>query len=798
MLRPAVPRLIPGLILGALSLLSAFLLFQVQPIIGRFILPWFGGSPGVWTTCMLFFQFLLFAGYAYAHGLTLLPRRWQGILHGVLLGAAIAVLPIAPSEAWKPTGAEDPAGRILLLLITSVGLPYFVLSSTGPLVQVWFTRTVGGSNPWRLYALSNVGSLAALLSYPLFFEVRWDVREQTTLWAVAFGAFVILSLSGVWLDRRHAAAVESKPVEVPGGSDHPGWWRRVCWILLPALASSILLAATNHVCQDVAVVPFLWVLPLSLYLLTFIICFEHERWYVRVPVWWALCTLPVVLVACTMRYLPGKPFWMNFESLVHGAEPWIRTLTGQEVDLSRINLAPNILWELGWSIGAMFLACMLCHGELIRLKPAPRRLTEFYLCLSAGGALGGLFVSLGAPHFFSTLAEWPMTLMAAFGLAGFVLLRAIWQMQERPGWRLMIVLLPSSLILFWGLTALGVNAPDMFQTIIQRNRVAPVLLVWLAIDVAAACLVVPLIRTVRRYWFRPAIVSVLVLVLQMACALLMMAYLGFDPKERLEHARNFYGVVSVAQDADSSRRFMTNNGVVHGMQHMGPTLSKEPTTYFGHQTGIGKALDSLKDRANARVGVIGVGAGTVCCYARKGDTYRLYDINPDVVRLAKKYFTYIDDAEKRGARVEVVISDARLALEREPSQQFDVLLLDAFSGDSVPVHLLTREAFAIYQRHLNPDGIIAVQVTNSYMLLAPVIEKNAAEMGFKTTRILTKGKGAFYRTTDQVLVTRNEAFLDQTPTNVTSGAKVELKHDVRAWTDRYHNLFQILIIPSNT
>ncbi len=258
---PTPSRFVPGLILGALSLLSAFLLFQVQPIISKFILPWFGGSPGVWTTCMLFFQIVLFAGYAYAHALTLLPRKWQGILHGLLLGAAIAMLPIAPGEVWKPTGMEDPALRILLLLAASVGLPYFVLSSTSPLVQVWFTRASGGGSPWRLYALSNIGSLAALLSYPLFFEVRWDVVEQTTLWAVGFGAFVVLSLSGIWLDRHQAIAAAAKPAEViDTAADHPGWLRRCLWVLLPALASSVLLAATNHVCQDVAVIPFLWAL----------------------------------------------------------------------------------------------------------------------------------------------------------------------------------------------------------------------------------------------------------------------------------------------------------------------------------------------------------------------------------------------------------------------------------------------------------------------------------------------------------------------------------------------------------
>ncbi|MEY4487626.1 MAG: hypothetical protein RIQ79_134 [Verrucomicrobiota bacterium] len=390
----AVSRFVPGLILGALSLLSAFLLFQVQPIISNFILPWFGGSPGVWTTCMLFFQIVLFAGYAYAHALTRLPRRWQGVLHGLLLAAALVLLPIAPGETWKPTGTEDPAPRILLLLAASVGLPYFVLSSTSPLVQVWFTRQ-GGGRPWRLYALSNLGSLAALLSYPLFFEVRWDVVEQATLWSVAFGAFAALSLAGVWMDRRHANTAETKPADpIDSAADHPGWLRRVLWVLLPALASCLLLSVTNHVCQNVAVIPFLWVVPLSLYLLTFILCFERERWYARARAMWVLSALLAVFVTCIVDRLQAQRFWLTFAKIMHErAEPWAEKLTGRHFDFSTIDMAPDYLWQLGWAFGAMFFACMLCHGELARLKPAPRRLTEFYLCMSAGGALGGLFVS---------------------------------------------------------------------------------------------------------------------------------------------------------------------------------------------------------------------------------------------------------------------------------------------------------------------------------------------------------------------------------------------------------------------
>jgi hypothetical protein len=720
----AVSRFVPGLILGALSLLSAFLLFQVQPIISNFILPWFGGSPGVWTTCLLFFQIVLFAGYAYAHALTRLTRRWQGVLHGLLLGAAIALLPIAPGEAWKPTGAEDPSLRILLLLAANVGLPYFVLSSTSPLVQVWFTRQ-GGGKPWRLYAWSNLGSLAALLSYPLFFEVHWDVVEQTTLWSVAFGAFVALSLAGVWMDRRHALAAETKPAEViDPAADHPGWLRRVLWVLLPALASCLLLSVTNHVCQNVAVIPFLWVVPLSLYLLTFILCFERERWYARGRVLWTLPALLCVFVACIVDRLQAQRFWR---------------------DLSPIDLAPDYLWQLGWAFGAMFFACMLCHGELARLKPAPRRLTEFYLLLSAGGALGGLFVSLGAPRLFTTFAEWPISLIAVLALGGVIVLRAVWR--------------------------------EKFRAL----RFGP---------------------------FRVAPLCMLLLSAGLTLGGLLMGVLGFNPERdfyfkhvvEIERVRNFYGVFAVTEDDDRGegmryRRFR-HGKILHGSQNLDPALRQEPTTYFGRHTGVGQALESLKDRPAARVGVVGMGAGTVSCYAKAGDTFRFYEINPEVVRIAKKHFTYLADAEKRGARTEVVVGDGRLALEREPAQLFDVLFLDAFSGDSVPVHLLTREAFALYLRHLKPDGILVVQITNTHIVLAPVIEKIAADAGLKTTRIATLPKGDDAGT-DHILLARDAAFLRATPTLLIGNEK-RLKQDVHLWTDRHHDLLSILNIPQNT
>lgn len=732
MRRVAPSPILFSLILSLLSLLSAFLLFQVQPLISKYILPWFGGSPGVWTTCMLFFQITLFLGYTYAHILGRLPGRRQAIIHLTMLAFAAALLPIIPTDAWKPAadGAE-PSWRILTLLLVCVGLPYFMLSSTSPLVQVWFTRGMPGSSPWRLYALSNIGSLVALLSFPFFFEPRWDVETLAKAWSWAFGGYAVLTLAALWLDRcRTDAAENSAQEKVPVLDEPPSLWRRMMWVFLPALASAVLLGATSHVSRDVAVIPFMWVVPLSLYLVTFIICFEREAWYARVPLLWALPALPILFLTCTMENLQKESNgWDKVTTWLSANESWLQPVLGE--DLENFELDPNYAFELGWAFAAMFLACMICHGELARLKPSPSRLTSFYLHMSAGGALGGLFVSLAAPKLFVTHAEWPGGLMVAFFVACVVLLRGFWCGLERR--------LPRNLLF--------------------------------------------------------AIMG-----LVMAAGLLWMGRLGFkDTENRLELVRNFYGTLMVSEwnaGEEGHSRELSNGGIVHGQQNLDATSRRVPTSYYGHETGIGLALDSLKLKPDARVGVVGMGAGTVACYAESGQTYRFYDINPDVPRLAQKHFTYLPDLQARGAKLEIVVSDARLALENEPSQQFDALLLDAFTGDSVPAHLLTREAFAIYQRHMKPDGIIAVHITNSYLRLAPLMENTAADVGYKTLRITTETDHLDQETTDYILFTNNAAFLSAHAPQPPSDDELEKEALIhpRVWTDRHHDLFQILML----
>ncbi|MCX7008217.1 MAG: ferrichrome ABC transporter permease, partial [Kiritimatiellaeota bacterium] len=370
---------------------GAFLLFQIQPLIGKYILPWFGGGPGIWTTCMLFFQVLLLGGYAYAHFLSrLFKPRTQAIVHFVLLGVAVALLPIIPADAWKPHSGDAPVLHILALLAACLGLPYFLLSATSPLMQQWFSRTHPGASPYRLYALSNVGSLLALLSYPFYFETHFTRQTQAALWGWGFATFVVCCGLCVWLQWRKTdsavRAIEAQELASPETAQRPALRSRVLWLLLPACASVLLLATTNKICQDVAVMPFLWIVPLGLYLLSFVICFDSPRWYVR------------------------PPFLVALLASGYG----ICWAMAQGIELA--------LWkQVGIYSGALFVCCMVCHGELYRLKPAPRHLTSFYLMIAVGGALGGLFVAVAAPLLFSDFYELHLGLVLCWALFAFVL-----------------------------------------------------------------------------------------------------------------------------------------------------------------------------------------------------------------------------------------------------------------------------------------------------------------------------------------------------------------------------------------
>lgn len=668
--------------------LGAFLLFQVQPIVGKLILPWFGGSAAVWSVCLLFFQLLLLLGYLYAHWLTrCLAPRTQALLHVGLLALSLATLPLLPNPAWKPLGDDDPTWLIVGLLAATVGLPYFVLSTTGPLVQAWFAREVPGQLPYRLFALSNFGSMLGLLSYPVLFEPWFALPQLSLGWSAAYAGFALICALLAWRARRSSAPPDANA----SGSPHeapPRAGDKLLWTCLAACAAILLMAVTGHVTRDVAPVPFLWVLPLGLYLLSFILCFEGRAWYRRVV------------------YLPPLLAWLAVVNVDQ-----IYRITGS-------GLWPPLLLYCG----GLFVACMACHGELARLKPPARHMTSFYLMLATGGASGGVFVALIAPRIFDADYELRIAVIAAAVAILAALRRGHAAGDGAPGsdpWQKAIVFTVTLVSL---LTAWGSLQEASFQTTM---------------------------------------------------------------------ARNFYGTlrISEAGSGEEAQRKIAHGVILHGAQYRDPARRRWPTTYFGKTSGGGIAILATRREAAQRVGVVGLGAGTLASYGRAGDTYRFYEINPLVMRLAASEFTFLSDSP---ATIELVLGDARLSLEREAPQGFDVLVIDAFSSDAIPVHLLTREVFQVYLRHLKPDGVLAVHVSNNMLDLAPVVKLAADYYGREARRVDSVGdsnKGT--HNSNWILVGgRADAF--------DAGAfreqlkKFEPGPAIRPWTDAYSSLYAIM------
>jgi len=681
---------------------GAFLLFEVQPLIGKYILPWFGGGTGVWTTCMLFFQMLLLGGYAYAHFTARwLKPRHQAVLHLALLTAALALLPITPGDSWKPDSGGNPTLQILALLTVSLGLPYFVLSSTGPLLQHWFSRTHPGVSPYRLYALSNAGSLLALLSFPVFFETQFTRKAQAMLWGWGLAVYAI-GCGGCALKLWKAKGVESRETsderlhQSTTINAQPSTFNRLMWLLLPACASVLLLATTNKICQEVAVIPFLWVLPLALYLLSFILCFDNPRWYARGP-------FVLALLAAW-----GGIGWMLFQGTT-----------------------ASIQLQLGIYCAGLFICCMVCHGELYRLRPDPQHLTGYYLMIAAGGALGGLFVAVIAPLVFTDYFELQWGLL----LCGLLLLLICARDPAAGGfkrWRM-----PAGLCLLGGLAAFGTT-------------------LWWQADKSSA----------------------------------MAVY----------RSRNFYGVLTVYElhkDEPTQHFFQLSHGrTVHGFQYVDPIRAAWPTGYYSEQSGVGLALHALSP-GRRRIGMVGLGTGTLASYGRAGDYVHIYEINPEVERLANSWFTYLTNCP---GRVEITTGDARLSLERESPQNFDLLALDAFNSDAVPVHLLTREAFAIYERHLKTNGIIAVHVSNLSLNLEPVVANLAREFQYQTATIdsVTPHDKPWILPSVWMLLSHNGERLNSPTIRDATRPPETSSTSVPLWTDDFASLFQILRSTTHT
>ncbi len=662
--------------------LSAFLLFQIQPMIAKMILPWFGGSAAVWITAMLFFQTSLLGGYLYAHwSVRSLRPRTQTVVHVLLLGISLALLPVAPSLAWKPTGNEDPILRILGLLALSVGLPYFLLSTTSPLIQAWYARKHQASLPYRLFALSNLASLLGLLAYPVFVEPAVMLRQQSLGWSAAYAVFVLLATAAALSSRSAVPATcsaDKNKKEAPIECRPPRVRELVLWLLLAACASTLLLSVTNHLTQNVASIPFLWVLPLGLYLFTFILTFDYERLYNRKVFIWLL----------------------------------IAALGGMAYGLSQWNSRTDLRLVIPVFSAGLFLCCMFCHGELVKRKPAPEYLTSFYLMLALGGAFGGVLVGLVAPNVLPGNFELPLALIACALLMLFVIDYGKWRLAAAVSWAMTV-----------GVILTGGH------------------------------------------------------------------YISSYGKSSRVMERNFYGSLRVDEDEPGTRdesRTLVHGTVIHGKQFTAPERRREHITYYGPESGVGLALKYLR-HSRLKVGVIGLGAGSLAAYAQPGDVFRFYEINPLVEKLARSEFTYLSDC--RG-KTRIVLGDGRLSLEREPDQRYDLLIVDAFSGDSIPVHLLTAQALKLYFRHLKPNGILALHITNSHLDLASAVEKLGRTLGKHALLVTNK------EDEERDIYSARWALLSSKPISSpaiqNAASKLASRPDLRVWTDDYNNLFQIL------
>lgn len=661
-------------------------------MIGRYVLPWFGGGPAVWTNCMLFFQTMLLAGYGYAHWLgSRRSRNVQSRVHLALLAASLAFLPIAPRAAiWKSTATGDPSGRILLLLAATIGGPYLLLAATTPLVQRWFHLERPDEAPWRLYALSNLGSFLALFSYPLVLEPYFRLSTQTWIWSGLYVVFVALCGWAAW-QMRSALPAESEAAAPPADAG-PSLIDVGMWLALSACGSVLLLGTTSQITQEIAVFPFLWIVPLSIYLLTFILTFESDRWYRR----GLFAVLAGVLAPVTCAVIS-------------------------------LSVAISVWKQFAVYSGALLVTCMVCHGELARSRPSPRHLTAFYLTIAAGGALGGVFAAILAPRVFSEFSEYPI------GLAGACILGFLCWMR-------------SGALAQWTGRNFAVRVPLM------------ALMFGGFISIYAAAI---------------------------------------NKQPGIEARRNFYGILRVVERTDKNGRLreLSHGRVQHGFQYLDPEKHSWATTYYGPHSGVALGIDALPHPR--RVAVVGLGAGTLAAWGREGDTYRFYEINPNVEPIARKWFTFLEDSK---AHTDVVLGDARIQLERElaagRSHDFDLIAVDAFSGDAIPMHLLTAECAEVYRQRLAPGGILALHISNRSLNLEPVTRGLARYLGWQARMVviakdlLDEDKGE--SNSRWVLLTEKRDTFTHSKIRDTILGWSTPKEPVITWTDDFASLWPIL------
>jgi len=684
--------------------ISAFLLFQIQPLISKMLLPWFGGTSALWTAAMLFFQLLLTGGYAYANWLVRVRNaKKQTVTHLVLLAVSVGLLiflwlvwpsPITPGAALKPVNNTHPIAWLFFLLTISVGLPFFVLSTNSPLTQAWFSRKNPGRSPYWLYALSNAGSLLGLIAFPVLFEPLFTIRWQGWIWSGAYILFAILAaVNAILTLKKGQPVIQSEQVSIEADEKKLKKSTQAYWILFSACASLLLLAVTSQITQEVAAIPFLWVIPLALYLLSFVLTFSDKGWYRREVF---IVLLFAATIGCILVIL--KPL-------------------------------TNFVMQIVIYNCFLFVAVMICNGELYALRPGTIHLTRFYLMGSIGGALGGLFVNLVAPFLFK--GYWELYIGLAF----------VW---------------------------------ILFSLVYPRSEKAPRFKVGLWVGAMADVVLI-----------------------------LAIYFIISSSGGNLFIKRNFYGVVKVRQNEiglnQQTANVLVHGTTMHGFQFIDPLLRDTPTGYYSKNSGVGLAiLNNPHYGSGMHIGVLGLGAGTLAAYCQPGDAYRFYEINPVMIDLANGlngYFSFIKDCQ---AKVTIVPGDARLSLENELSSgandQFDLLVLDTFSSDSIPVHLVTREAFEVYLQTLAPDGMIAAHISNSRLDLRPVLWQLAQYYDLEMAIVLASADESDPSAAQSVwvLLTRNAELLEAPAIANRASPLTGFRRDIRLWTDDYSNLIQLL------
>ncbi len=662
---------------GTSIFLSAFLLFALEPLIAKRILPWFGGSSAVWSVCLVFYQIALLAGYYYAQLVTRLSSQIkQAAIHISLLVLALFLLPIGPTERWQPGSQSSPAWLILEMLTAAIGLPFVLLSATSPLLQAWLARR-GHQTPYRLFALSNFASFAALLAYPLLIEPNLDATQQSFYWSIGFVLFAIACAFFTVNNRNPELFVNVEDRDPTPAS------RKLYWVALSACGSMLLLSISNHIDENVAAVPLLWVLPLAIYLVSFIIAFSSLNLYSR--------SLGARLLAFALAMVAYAAY--------------------------DITAVLPIQVSIPVYLAGLLIACVFCQGELYRLRPPKSQLTGFYLAIAAGGALGAIFVGLIAPQIFGGIYELPLSLTFTAALA----LALNW---KTGGW--------GGRVLWTGMTA---------------------------------CMAAVLVLNWQAYTSNSLVLK-----------------------------RSFYGSLRVVQSPTAGPdqiRTLFHGTVQHGAEFLEPARQMQPTTYYAPDSGIGIVLNDWSPEPK-RVGIVGLGAGTLAAYGQPGDLFRFYEINPQVIDLAEQYFFFLKQSK---AKIDIVPGDARLSLARGSNPPYDVLVLDAFSGDAIPVHLLTREAMAIYIKHLQPQGVIAFHISNNFLDLEPVVRQLADTMRYPCLIVKNHADSDEHvLASEWVIVTKNAGVLQNESLKIRS-VQPSNRVPLRIWTDSYNSLLPILKAP---